>query len=122
MRVLVEHRLCPPKKNYSSFSELVIIARAKLKVDYSKLLFDNQDDIISEIKKELSEQFNTSYYTAEGSELKSEVREIIKIEEVLDNFNIPSDFIELDERLYTFGEKLTFEEFRERYQFGMFAD
>lgn len=117
-RVLVEHCFSPEREGYSSFSELVLLGQARLKRDYSTVLFDGDKQTLDVLLAEFADQLDDTYLTADGYQLTQRVREIVKLEDVLDEVVISQELIELDEQFYTFDEKVCFEDFRKRYLFG----
>lgn len=123
-RVLVEHIISPPKKDYSCFSEVIVLGKYELDkhLDFSQLLFREEVDILKALESRISKLINDCYINAEGSAVETIVREIAKIEDFEFEISKLMDVSEIDERLYTFEENLTFDDFKQRYYIGMFAD
>lgn len=119
-RVLVEHIITPQPQDYSAFSELIVLGKTDLPLDleYSQLLFDNKIDILAKIQADLAQEINDNYLNAMGEGVQLVVREIAKIEDCPSELDFQKPFIELDERLYTFGKRLTFEQFKDLYEVG----
>lgn len=124
-RVLVEHIISPQPKDYSSFSEVIILGNYHLpeNIEFSRLFFDERTDISNKILSEIAAKIDDAYENANKEILQSVSREIVKIEdtELTSHLFGQTDIHILDERLYTFGECLTFEEFKKRYDIGKFA-
>ncbi|MFA9413388.1 MULTISPECIES: hypothetical protein [unclassified Streptococcus] len=120
-RVLTEMVFDPPRSDYSSFSELIIIGRAKMNLDYSRVLYDDRRDILDQLLAEYENSLALSYQTADNHRLTRCLREIVKLEEILDHISLGQELIEVDERLYTFDHALSFEAFKTMYEFGQFG-
>lgn len=119
-RVLIEHVITPPPESYSSFSEVIVFGFYRLpqELEFSQILFDNRSDVLVELLHAISEKLNFEYVNADGATVVLRVREIVKIEDFNLDLNLKPDIYELDERLYTFREKMTFENFKEIYLVG----
>lgn len=122
VRVLIENQHTPPYEDYSSFSEVVALGCSAEDVDYSSVIFEDNQRILQNLLAELSEYLSDCYDTADNRQITRCVREIVKLENVDEDIVIPRKLVELDERLYTFDAKLTFNEFKERYALGVFAE
>ncbi|MBF0786533.1 MULTISPECIES: hypothetical protein [unclassified Streptococcus] len=123
-RVLVEHQFTPKREDYSSFSELIILGKFDLpaNLEFSQLFFDEEIDIINQLFILISQKVNDEYDNANGGRVSLVVKEISKIEDIGLEFFATSDIYELDERLYTFNELMTFDDFKKKYYFGQFSD
>ena len=123
-RVLVEHIITPCPENYSSFSELIILGHFDLpeQLDFSQLIIENQEDLLTQLLFDISKVFNDAYENANGEMISLKVREIAKIED----FNLPleslSENTEIDERLYTYEKAMSFNDIKKIYYHGMFSD
>ncbi|WP_447460536.1 hypothetical protein [Streptococcus phocae] len=123
-RVLVEHQLTPKPEDYSSFSELIILGKFNLpkNLEFSQLFFDEETKIINQLFALISQKVNDEYDNANGERVCLVVKEISKIEDIGLEFFTTSDVYELDEKLYTFNESMTFDDFKEKYYLGQFSD
>ena len=65
-RILVEHIITPAPKNYSSFSEAIVLGIHHLPkgLEFSQLIFYNRTDILSEILSNISKKIDDKYINA----------------------------------------------------------
>ncbi|MGT2745033.1 hypothetical protein ACVRW4_06795 [Streptococcus phocae subsp. phocae] len=91
-------------------------------LEFSQLFFDEETKIINQLFALISQKVNDEYDNANGERVCLVVKEISKIEDIGLEFFTTSDVYELDEKLYTFNESMTFDDFKEKYYLGQFSD
>ena len=123
-RILVEHIITPAPKNYSAFSEVIVLGTHHLPKDleFSQLIFDNRTDILSEIWSNIAKKIDDKYLNANHETVQLLSREIVKIEDTNLRLDLSKCLDIIDERFYTFGETINFEDFKKIYNIGLFSD
>lgn len=120
-RVLVQHLLTPETSDYSSFSEVVLLGKLAVPADtdFSTAFFYDNQDLIDQVTQHLKPYIEDSYLNANGQLLTTRLVKICQLDDVLDQVNFHGDYLEINDRLYTFTRKVTLDDFLDLYEVGL---
>lgn len=122
-RVLTEHHYQPKILAWSAFEEVLVAGRLDLEPYWDLVeLFEENQTFRQALFQDISDFLNTSYQNANNNLVTVTVREIVSLANLPDSISLGEKLVELDTKLYTFGETLDFADFKKKYDFGQFGE